>query len=94
MTMSSTRKSTATRKPIMVEEHEAIAPRILEMQKGLDDLSYALFLSYPLDAPANRAVRKMRDACYELRQALQTECEILDPDQAAYFPSEERKVPA
>lgn len=67
-----------TRKTITAEEHQAIAPQIMDMQKGLDDLSYALFLSYPLDAPANRAVRKMRDACYELRQALQDECKKLD----------------
>ena len=38
-----------TRKTISVEEHQAIAPQIMDMQKGLDDLSYALFLSYPLD---------------------------------------------
>ena len=73
-----------TRKTITVEEHQAIAPQIMDMQKGLDDLSYALFLSYPLDAPANRAVRKMRDACYELRQALQSECAALDAEIGIY----------
>ena len=73
-----------TRKTITAEEHRAIAPQIMDMQKGLDDLSYALFLSYPLDAPANRAVRKMRDACYELRQALQSECAALDAKTSLY----------
>lgn len=73
-----------TRKTITVDEHRAIAPQIMDMQKGLDDLSYALFLSYPLDAPANRAVRKMRDACYELRQALESECAALDVEASLY----------
>ncbi len=41
----------------------AIASHILEMQKGLNDLSYALFLSYALVALANQAAREMRDAC-------------------------------
>ena len=78
-----------TRKTITVEEHQAIAPQIMDMQKGLDDLSYALFLSYPLDAPANCAVRKMRDACYELRQALQSECVALDGKTGLYMPAKE-----
>ncbi len=73
-----------TRKTITVDEHRAIAPQIMDMQKGLDDLSYALFLSYSLDAPANRAVRKMRDACYELRQALEGECAALDVEASLY----------
>ena len=81
------------RKTISLEEHEAVAPQLLEMQQGLDKLVYALFLSYPLDAPANRAVRKMVDACRELRHALQTEAERLDAETRLYLPAkEEHKV--
>ena len=82
---------TMIRKIISLEEHEAIAPQLLEMQQGLDNLVYALFLSYPLDAPANRAVRKMGDACRELRHALQTEAERLDAESCLYLPAKERK---
>ena len=77
------------RKAISLEEHEAIALQLLEMQQGLDKLVYALFLSYPLDAPANRAVRKMGDACRELRHALQTEAERLDAQTRLYLPAKE-----
>ena len=72
------------RKTIGVEGHEYIALQLLEMQKGLDKLVYALFLSYPLDAPANRAVRKMQASCHELCQALQDECADLDMDAGLY----------
>lgn len=80
---------TTARKTISLEEHEAIAPQLLEMQQGLDKLVYALFLSYPLDAPANRAVRKMSEACRELRQALQSEAELLDAQTRLYLSAKE-----
>ena len=86
--MTATRK-TMVHKTISLEEHEAIAPQLLEMQQGLDNLVYALFLSYPLDAPANRAVQKMSDACRELRHALQTEAGLLDAEIRLYLPAKE-----
>ena len=73
-----------TRKPISVSEHEDIAPQLLDMQQGLGKLVCALFLSYPLDAPVNRAARKMQGACHELRQALQDECADLGIEAGLY----------
>ena len=90
-TLKTSRGAVSTRKTISIEEHEAIAPQLLEMQQGLDKLVYALFLSYPLDAPANRAARKMGAACRELCQALQTEAELLDAGTRLYLPAKEER---